>query len=396
MVFLKRHFENPISLLAAFAVVLAVLLWIPFQAKGFVSSEVYFADASESGLSIVPASCPSSPNYAGECDVPPQNTRNPGCGMSANPYTVNSGQSATLTWRSISVSDNYISGGAGQVVGPVAANGSVTVTPTVDTTYVMSASYEFSDKDGTHTAYAYCDATVTVSSNTCPNGLDVTQYPSCTCPTGTHQSGSSCIPDSCVPQYSCSGNGILNSCTNQVTQCPAGQVCVHAQCVCQGGAFWDSSSNSCAETSCPAGFELVNGVCTKVNQCNLPTSCADGTHVLNQCTGETTDCEATYGSGWYCSAGLCRRPSPPTATITAVPSLLPSGHTSTISWSSTGARSCSVSGTNGDGAWTGTSGTQVSSPITVQTTFTLTCQGFDGSTISKKAVVNIIPNWQEQ
>lgn len=36
----------------------------------FVSSEVRFADASASGLAIVPASCPSNPHTSLECSAP--------------------------------------------------------------------------------------------------------------------------------------------------------------------------------------------------------------------------------------------------------------------------------------------------------------------------------------
>jgi hypothetical protein len=37
----------------------------------FVSPEVKFADTSPSGLQIMPASCPSEPHFAGECDSVP-------------------------------------------------------------------------------------------------------------------------------------------------------------------------------------------------------------------------------------------------------------------------------------------------------------------------------------
>lgn len=56
------------SLILILLLVLAVLGI--FSGKGrtdFVSSEVRFSDTSRSGLSIVPASCPSSPHYSGEC-----------------------------------------------------------------------------------------------------------------------------------------------------------------------------------------------------------------------------------------------------------------------------------------------------------------------------------------
>lgn len=55
--------------LAAGLAILAVLaIALDSQKQAFVSSEVRFADASQrSGLAIVPASCPSSPHYSGQC-----------------------------------------------------------------------------------------------------------------------------------------------------------------------------------------------------------------------------------------------------------------------------------------------------------------------------------------
>src|SRR3989344_6972461 len=58
-----------------FAVVLvalafALLAALPDARQPFASSEVQFTDSSAQGLAIVPASCPSSPHYSGECDLP--------------------------------------------------------------------------------------------------------------------------------------------------------------------------------------------------------------------------------------------------------------------------------------------------------------------------------------
>ncbi len=137
---------------------------------GFVSSEVHFADISESGLSIVPASCPSSPDYAGECDNPPLPPTPSGCALTANLFSINEGQSTTLIWSS------NVSGGYGHYIGAsaeqtppgaVPANGSLTVSPTVNTTYVMSVAFNDTvcSKEGcTPTVgYRYCDATITVN-----------------------------------------------------------------------------------------------------------------------------------------------------------------------------------------------------------------------------------------
>ncbi len=47
------------------------------SSKPFTSSEVQFTDASHSGLQIVPASCPSDADYAGQCSLPVEGT----CGL---------------------------------------------------------------------------------------------------------------------------------------------------------------------------------------------------------------------------------------------------------------------------------------------------------------------------
>jgi hypothetical protein len=46
-------------------------------------------------------------------------------------------------------------------------------------------------------------------------------------------------------------------------------------------------------------------------------------------------------------------------------------------------------------AWTGTNGTQQSSPITEQTTFTLQCTIEGGGTYTDRATVNIVPLFLE-
>ena len=60
--------KREIAFLAVSALVLAILLLGYVQPRsGIASSETQFTDPSESGLAIVPASCPSSPHNTGEC-----------------------------------------------------------------------------------------------------------------------------------------------------------------------------------------------------------------------------------------------------------------------------------------------------------------------------------------
>ncbi len=100
---------------------------------------------------------------------------------------------------------------------------------------------------------------------------------------------------------------------------------------------------------------------------------------------------------WGCSGG-CLPPPPPTGNITATPTLVHSGDTSEIKWTTQYTASCTVAENNPEinDAWTGTSGTKTSSGLTQQTKYTLTCTGIDGSTFTDSVTVNIIPIWQEQ
>ena len=70
-------------------------------------------------------------------------------------------------------------------------------------------------------------------------------------------------------------------------------------------------------------------------------------------------------------------PPVPTVTLTANPTMVASGASSTLTWSSTNATTCTASG-----AWSGnkaTSGSQSTGALTVQSTFTLSCTGAGGS-----------------
>ena len=68
----------------------------------------------------------------------------------------------------------------------------------------------------------------------------------------------------------------------------------------------------------------------------------------------------------------------PTATLTASPGAVALGDTSLLTWSSTGADSCTASG-----GWSGTlaaGGTQMTGPITATTVYSLVCTGAGGDT----------------
>jgi chitodextrinase len=85
------------------------------------------------------------------------------------------------------------------------------------------------------------------------------------------------------------------------------------------------------------------------------------------------------------AAATTQAPSPaPTVQITATPSAVAAGGSSTLDWTSTDATGCTASG-----AWSGvkaTSGSQVVSGIATQSTYTLTCSGAGGQAVASAVV----------
>jgi hypothetical protein len=77
----------------------------------------------------------------------------------------------------------------------------------------------------------------------------------------------------------------------------------------------------------------------------------------------------------------------PTVTLSAFPTSVTSGGSSTLTWSSTNAPSCTASG-----GWSGakaTSGSQTLTNLTTTATYTLTCTGAGGGTASASATVTV-------
>jgi len=77
----------------------------------------------------------------------------------------------------------------------------------------------------------------------------------------------------------------------------------------------------------------------------------------------------------------------PLATLTAYPTVVPSGGSSTLTWSSTNATSCAASG-----GWSGsqaTSGTHITGALASTTSYSLTCTGSGGTSNVSTATVTI-------
>jgi hypothetical protein len=95
--------------------------------------------------------------------------------------------------------------------------------------------------------------------------------------------------------------------------------------------------------------------------------------------------------GWAVQPGFkgSSTPAPqnPTVTLSANPTSVAAQGTTTLTWSTTNATSCTASG-----GWTGskaTSGTEQRGPLSANATFTLTCQSSSGGSASKSVSVTV-------
>ena len=127
-------------------------------------------------------------------------------------------------------------------------------------------------------------------------------------------------------------------------------------------------------------------------QCAAAYSChADD---LYSCDAETGH-ESLYQSCQFgCLGSACVPPPTPSATLTVRPSLVLSGGTTSVSWTTENMASCHVTDSLGD-SWSGTSGGPHAAHVVTLVSFTLTCTGLDGSTVIKTAAAAPAPTFLE-
>lgn len=443
----------PTKYLIYIVLLLGILLVLSFSinlqfhlVQPFHSVELAFTDPSlNSGLSIVPASCPSSPDYSGECSGGQCDngyTNYPTCGPTAPPNnppvgfldSANCAPGGIAGWAQDPDSPSTPIGVHLYIDGPAGGGGTVFAVltaidnrPDLCSRYGCNHGYSYTLPDiyrGTaHTIYAYgIDAAggantlllnsprnIQCSPPTCPDGTPVPadnicrSGPICQSPNVLYNG--QCVPPGC--------DNILKwfypSCNPVTAVCTPPSILSSTECIqCLSGSTWNGSS--CVVTSCPAGYALVGGVCQKITtvcqpgyidiggvctqQCQL---ICNGSTLTNQCNNQSTVC--SYG----CTTGACLPPPPVTIqAFLARPSLVRREQPATIAWEVIHAQSCTITSSNGD-SWNGLSGKYSSSGITSQTIFTLSCiplvgaKNSDGSDYIWQDLfqtVNVTPQFQ--
>lgn len=383
--------RETLALVAVAALIIVSGISTSSGQSAHVSPEVYFADASQSGFSIIPASCPSDPHYSGQCSGSPPPSG--ACSLVASPWSIERGQSTTLFWQ---VADRYtdaasffgsrkvsaVSATLSPDVGIVSIpNGSMSVSPSQTRTYVLTVTYE----DGLTT---FCDGTVSVQAQ---------QAGQCTAFFSPRV-----IPlaDSTVFEWSGQNAGSVSYPGGQSAVPASGNMSVAGgQSGQQIYTFTDGTNGAqCSDSLfvCPAGQTVVNGQCSGA-ACMIGYYCEDGNLYYRTplCTTALAE-ECAYG----CNSTACNPAPTPSGSISVVPSLVHRGETAQVTWSATNVRSgsCTVTENNPliEDSWIGSSGARQTSPINTRTTYTLRCTGLDGSQFVETDRVDIIPVVQEK
>ncbi|MGA2964234.1 MAG: cellulase family glycosylhydrolase, partial [Candidatus Korobacteraceae bacterium] len=320
--------------------------------------------------------------------------------VSVSPTSIALGSSATVKWSSTNATSCTLNGGA---VSTTSGSESVTPAATGSDTYSLSCT-------GTgRTATASATLTVTAAASGPPS---ITSFTPTSGPVGTvititgtnlsgisqawlgsaHDAGITNVSSTqvkiTVPTDAATGaqqiavyNGtswVFSSTdfTVSTSAAPTATVSVSPTTIASGGSStltW-SSTNA---TSCTASGGWTGTKATSGTQSVSPTSTTTYSLTCSGAGGTTSPTSATV---------TVTAAAVPTVTLTAIPTTIEPGSSSTLTWSSTNATSCTASG-----GWTGTkatSGTQ-SVSLTNTTTFTLTCTGAEGTSAPASATVTV-------
>ncbi|MFH0846298.1 MAG: hypothetical protein V1851_02805, partial [Patescibacteria group bacterium] len=258
----------------------------------------------------------------------------PTCTLNASPKTINQGESSTLSWTSTNAAVVYFNNG----ITNNNVNGSLTVSPTQTTTYEAV----FSTCDGICGELVTCTETITVIP-----------------PTGNTPTCSMTITPQSV------NNGEPATLTWTTTNVVSGNISPSI-----GNVGPNGSTNLNTVVTYSGGVPLALG--------NMYTGTFLGTD------GSTVNCEAQL---------LIKiPPTAPTCTMTASPSSIASGGSSTLTWTTTNVVTSSNQGSSFIDHGIGpveANGSRVVTPST-NTTYTGTFYGTDGSMITCSAPVTII------
>jgi hypothetical protein len=308
---------------------------------------------------------------------------NPTAGIVGNPTTIASGGSSTLTWTTTNALTADLNGTN------VALNGSQVVSPTVTTTYRITA----------HAANGTTDwgqVTITVTPGSGPTA-SITANPMTIAPGGsstltwssTNATSATLNGDSVPVNGSESVSPTATTTYTFIAKSSSGATATSTVTVTIGSGGNPTASISANPTTIGPGgnstltWSSTNATSALLNGSSVPVN---GSQVVSPAATTTYTILVTSSSGATASSTVTvvvNNGGGPTASINANPITITSGGSSTLTWSSTGATSATL-----NGASVAVNGSQVVSP-TGTTTYTFIAKSSSGATATSSATVTV-------
>ncbi len=307
----------------------------------------------------------------------------------ANPPSVASGASSTLSWTSTNATACAASGGwsGAQTVSGSQSTGALTVT----TAYSLSCTGP--GGTGTATTSVAFNPAPTVTLSAAPTAVasgaastltwSSTNATACTATGGwtgalaaTGSQSTGALTANTSFSLTCTGaGGTSAAATAQVNVVPTATLTANPTSVASGAAStltW-SSANA---TSCTASGSWSGALATSGSRSTGPVATNSSFSLTCAGTGGTS------------ATATVQVNVVPTAVLTANPSVVVSGNASTLTWTSTNATGCTASG-----GWTGAlapNGSQSTGNLTAaSTSYSLACTGLGGTSVVATATVTV-------
>jgi hypothetical protein len=304
--------------------------------------------------------------------------------LTAVPSSIGIGGSTSLTWNSTNANFCTAGGGWSGTLGTSGSQGTAALTVTTDFDLTCFGAGGSTTQTATVTVASLAPViSLNAQPATVPSGgvstLSWTTGNATSCSgsggwagpmatSGSQSTGALTATQTYVLTCSGLGGSATQSVTVSVSAATAPTVNLSASpsTVANGGSStisWTSTNAvSCIASGGWSGSQGASG--------SFPTG------TLTTTTTYTLTCTNATGSAAQSTTVTVSAPTP-TVQLTANPTSVTSGNTSTLSWSSTNATSCAASG--GWSGTDGTSGSQVTVALLATTKFTLTCTGPGGS-----------------
>ena len=361
-------FRRQFVLLVIFAVASVAAIAYAYTGPAFTSSEVRFTDASRSGLAIVPASCPSSPHYIGQCTAVTTPSLNE---LTTSCYGPDS--RIALSWTSSANATDYhiercTDAGCTDFSEIGTATGlrytDVGRTPDKRYRYQVRA-HNHSGLDNPYSGYSninHADAEACSDAPDTPRNL--TAEPLC-----------SVDLDSTILL---SWEYAVGADEYRIERCAGTGECVFSNIGTRAG-----SQNRYTDSNITLDELYKYRALSYNSESGLSSVYSNiASRVAETCDGPDEVLTAS-------------------STLWVIPTLVRKGETTLVYWDSRNVSSCSVSGTNGDswvGKSSGLSGKETL-PITEQTIYTLSCTALPNAlppSITATKTVNVIPVFEER